>query len=556
VTEVGPRGIWNPLCTVRSLTYLTRTAQPNTCGRCALYARVGCPRSEYREAKLNRAAAWPPDHEACSLFEPWSGVGRRGRESSEKGQTGVSYTLDLEADVPPVIKPSGFYGDALTEPAWLPYRDDKGKAALRPSVIVVRKGQDAAVQEFYANGAIPVTGVFPAQTMTSLISVKGVKRLLDGEAVDPRAVDREIDEAHRRHLDMPEAERILNKRWAEGTYFYDCFDAYPLESILGVSESGKSRLCLLNLALCYHAVPMILMTEAGIFRSKEEDRSTLIVDEAEYLKNVNLHETIRLLLNASYSKYGGFVTRYDEDEKGRRVKRVFDLYSPMCIAGIGGLEGITLSRAFRLVMRRTDKDFPKANPDSYRMLRDSLYITRLKHAFEVRELYEKLDISHIVTARFEELFKPLFVMTEVFGVEDEWNILSDWCREYQENFRVEALNVAEEETVLACCSRLEPVQPDWYQLRDLADAVNAESASRARASSKHVSGILYRLGLTKRKKLHGVTIFYAPVNLVEEACKRIGLSPPDLLTPPSLPIPPDQRPEKAEPWLFKREESS
>jgi len=195
----------------------------------------------------------------------------------------------------------------------------------------------------------------------------------------------------------------------------------------------------------------------------------------------------------------------------------------MCIAGIAGLEGVTLSRAFRIVMQRADRDFPKAYPQDYQVLRDMLYVLRIRHCFEVHELYKQTDISNFVTARFEELFKPLFTLTKFFGTKEEWNVLADWCREYQSNFRAEALNVAQEEMVLTCLASLSPYpnQTDWFQLKELTEAVNANY--NVKLSSKTVSNILYRLGVTRRKKIHGYTLVYAPKQLLEVCAFRIGL---------------------------------
>ena len=318
---------------------------------------------------------------------------------------------------------------------------------------------------------------------------------------------------------------------------------------MGVSESGKSRLCLLNLALCYHGEGLIDPTEATIFRSKEEEKVTLIIDEAEYLNNPKLFATLRILLNASYSKNAGYVSRYDESSKGQRVKKRFNLYSPLCVSGIGGLEGVTLSRAFRIVMRRTDKDFPKADPRAYKELRDKLYVLRINKAFEVHDLYNNLDISSVATARFSELFKPLFTLTKIFGTQKEWDILSKWCKNYADNFRVEALNVAREEMVLVCLGKLQNQNMDWYALKDLAHEVLKEYGKNV--TSRQVSSILHRLGITQRRKSHGNILFYAPEELVVECAKRIGISFSSLSSPSSPSPPTDKTAENPENWLEK-----
>lgn len=468
--------------------------------------------------------------------------GRAGSDSREETEGLQNYTakirraeddsydkLDLFAPIPPTLKPCGFYEDTLTESVWLPYRNDENDVMLKPAIIMTKPGMPKnkpfEIIDFW-NSEHNVKGTFPSQELNTLMSVKSVQMLQHMADVEPAKIDKALEEAFIKHLSIPKPEMIIAKRWIEGTFFYDVFDAFPIESILGVSESGKSRLCLLNLALAYHAEGLIDPSEAGIFRSKEEDRVTLIVDEAEYLNHPTLFATLRILLNASYSKNSGYVTRYDESPDGKRIKHRFDLYSPVCISGIAGLEGVTLSRAFRIVMRRTDKDFPKAYVSDYQALRDMLYAIRIRHCFEIHNLYKQTDISHIVSARFEELFKPLFCMTKFFGTKEEWDVLAEWCKDYQTNFRTEALNVATEEMILLSLSKVvslepEPNQPDWYQLKALTDMVN--SLYNTKLSSKTVSSVLYRLGLTKRKKVHGLTLIFASKELLESSASCIGL---------------------------------
>lgn len=63
---------------------------------------------------------------------------------------------------------------------------------------------------------------------------------------------------------------------------------------------------------------------------------------------------------------------------------------------------------------------------------------------------------------------------------------------------------------------------DWYGLKDLTDGVNAEYSRRV--SPKYVSNVLYRLGVVRRRRLHGLTLVYASKDLLEESCKRIGVN--------------------------------
>ncbi len=515
------------------------------CGDCRNYLnRNECPKAEYKKIELNKAACFPTDS-ACEQFQPKpQGEGRQGRESRAK----KGYTLDLNAEIPETLTPCGFTGSILTECAWLPYRDKDDNIEPRPSVIMVEKVKPPQIIDFLNQNPVQITGVFPSQDLKTLMSIDGVKKLmLKNYRVDPHVIDSEIDQAFKRHLDMPTPEKIVCKRWLEATYSYDIFDSLPLLNVLGVSESGKSRLCLLASCLAYHGEIVINPSEAAIFRGKHEDKISQIYDEAEYLRHPQLYSVIKLLLNASYSKDAGYVSRYDEDSEGRRVKKRFDLYSPMLISGISGLSAVTASRAIKIVMKRAKKDYPKAKHRDYKDLRDQLYILRIRHAFEIRELYEKTDISHIVSGRFEELFKPIFAMTKFMGTKEEQQILEKWCKTYEDDFRVENLNTSEEETVITCLAKLQTenkaVMPNWYQIKDLCNLVAEEVGKQV--TSKHVSSILYRLGLTRRKKVKGYTLVYASPELLEESAGRIGISISGLPTPQSLPTPP----EPNENWL-------
>lgn len=511
--------------------------EAHTCGECKKFHRPECIYSHVR-AERGRHVIEAHD-KACDEFEQRAGR-HRGLGSTKKRKKKKKerdWKLALYEPIPQTMKPCGFYGDVLTESVWLPYEDqESGEVQLRPSLIIAEKNKGYNISDFW-KGIHNVKGTFPSKELQSLMTVQAVQMLESKATIEPKKVDEEIDKVLKKHLAIPDAEKILAKRWIEGTFVYDVFDAYPIECVLGVSESGKSRLNLVNLALCYHAEGLIDPTEATIFRSKEEDRVTLCIDEAEYLNNPNLYHTLRILINASYSKYSGYVSRYDEIE-GKRVKKRFDLYSPMAICGIGGLEGVTLSRAFRIVMRRVNRDYPKANPNDYQTLRNKLYVLRIRHAFQIRELYEKTDISNTVTARFEELFKPLFTMTKFMGTQEEWNILAEWCKDYQQNFRTEALNVAQEEMVLTCLAKLEPQpnQPEWYSLKQLTYAFNLQYSKQV--SERYVSNILHRLGIIKRKKVHGLTLIYCSADLLNEASRRIGVSLTDLPPPPSHPAQP------------------
>jgi len=463
--------------------------------------------------ELNKTACLPTD-KPCKEF-----VGK-----SEKRKT---WKLSLESEIPQTYEPCGFYStknsNIIIESAWLPYESDNGEVALKPSLIIKTESNDKSeiqVKEFLVKDlGLNIRGTFPNQDLKTLMSVNAVKTLLDNKPIDTKTVDLEIDQATKRHIEIGGKRRIVLKRWIEGTYFYDVFDAFPILNIMGVSESGKSRILRVVQAMAYHAESVVDPSPASIFRSKEEDHVTLCFDEAEYLNDPSMNQTVRVLINASYSK-GLSVPRYDEID-GKRVKRNFNLYSPFAIVGISGLEGVTASRAIRIVSERANRDYPVAKVEDYADLRDKMYVLRFQEAFRLKQIYEQLDISDIVKARFVELFKPLFALTKIFGTEAEYEALAEWAKEYQSVFRVEALNVAEEEQILSCLAQLQPLPDDWFSLKELTDKVNLTFSRKL--SYQRVSQILMRMGITERRKVKGQTQFRVSKDDLELVAKRLGI---------------------------------
>lgn len=483
-----------------------------TCGECKKFHTPNCAYSHVAESILKGDTA-------CDEFEP------KPKSKTKKGKR-KTWKLKLEAEIPKRYEPCGFFEDTIIESAWLPYQEsDTDEIALRPSLIIKSENGEVQVKDFLAKDlGLNVKGTFPSQDLKTLMGIKAVRSLLEGTEIDPKTVDVEIDEAMKQHVAIGNKRRIVLKRWIEGTYFYDVFDHFPILNVMGVSESGKSRILRVVQALSYHAEGVVDPSPASIFRSKEEDRVTLCFDEAEYLNIPAMNQTLRVLINASYSR-GLSVPRYDEIN-GKRVKRKFNLYSPFAIVGISGLEGITASRAIRIVTERSNKDYPVAKVETYEGLRDKLYVLRFQKAFELKEIYDKIDISDIVSARFVELFKPLFALTKIFGNDEEFRALAEWAKEYQNVFRIEALNVATEEQILMTLAKLEPLADDWYQLKDLTDKVNLTHGRKL--SYQRVSQILHRIGITQRRKVKGVTQFRVSRSELELIGKRLGIELPEI----------------------------
>jgi len=448
------------------------------------------------------------------------------------------YSLDLDKEIPPILNPFGFYPDEglILEGLWLPYSTDKGNVKALPSVIIGTNHYDGDKTYFVdfetkmlydveqING-FEIKGNFPERDF-NLATKKIVSKLIKNKTdVSIKKVSSECCKIFKKYVWFEEhdPQLILGKYWALGTYFYDVFDAYPILNINGVSESGKSRLLLLIMCLAYHGYNTLNPTEAGIFRDKEELKPTMCIDEEEYLRSRERRSTVGTLINASYSKDGGWVTRHDESSGGKRVRKRFYLFSPLAISGILGLPGVTKSRVVQIIMQRADKNYPKPHINDFIEFRDDLYLLRLTKSFEIYTLYHSIDLKGVVSRRFDELFRPIFTICKYFGSSKEWDALVKLANDYENDFRAEALNVSDEEQVLNCLEEMirEKEKTESYHLKDLAEKVNTKF--NRSLSSNSISDVLRRLNFKERKRHGDGTVFLADMERVAVQKARIGL---------------------------------
>lgn len=457
----------------------------------------------------------------------------------------LRYSMDLNAEVSGTLKPTDtkFLPDGnhlILEPCWVPYMDTKTGMHILMPTLLIKTPDGVKITRYMENMFIEkhyISGAFPPSDFSTMITLNGIKRILGTTKEETLPLiaecDKAIDDSLQKHLNMSEIKRILVKRWIEGTYFFQVTNTYPIINICGPSESGKSRLGLCLTAMSYHGEPTLDLTEAGIFRAKEELKPTIVVDEAEYLGDEDSNKRIKLLINASYSEGLGYVHRYDEIG-GARVRVKFNLYSPMAIIAISPLTGITASRSIAISMRRTDKDMPKAYPWMYQELRDKMYALKFFLSYEVWEIYQALDISEYVTSRFDELFRPLFTLTKLFGTDEEFKLIGEWATQYQKDFRASAINITKHRDVLLMLHKmlLDPTKhrmigsDEWVFLKELAAEVQVTIGGKW--TSHTVGSVLRSLGFTGRKQASGsqgggYTLAQVPLKSVEAVMKNYSI---------------------------------
>ena len=323
-------------------------------------------------------------------------------------------------------------------------------------------------------------------------------------------------------LELPKAElHSLLAMWIVGTYFHPIFLTYPRLAFMGERESGKTKAETVISTLSFNGLHRIAPTPAVLFRIVQAFRPTLCLDEIEGLNKEDRQE-ILAIVNSGY-KAGGAVDRVEG--KADRWIESYQVYSPMVLASIRGLNPTTEDRAIPLVFQRgTQAELLNAevNPADPRLaqIRGGLYRLLLGRAADVREMYHSLVLPAWLTARVRELWKPLLVIAalgdqeESLGFMDQLLALAKAHAEEREPLSEEAMAlIAILEETLGMASEVEITPGDLCGKLEQALKVKEVSAQKAGA-------ILRRLGFVRADRRAGLSRYRITAEKLREVCNR------------------------------------
>lgn len=156
-------------------------------------------------------------------------------------------------------------------------------------------------------------------------------------------------------MDMDEECYSLVALWIIGTYFHKQFPSYPYLFFNAMKGSGKTRILKIISTLSKNGKLVGSMTEAVLFRTAAQ--RTLCIDEVERM-NVKGQENLRLLLNSAYKK-GLSVERLVKrkvDGQEEQVVQEFEVYCPIAMANIWGLENVLQDRCIPVILEKSSKN--------------------------------------------------------------------------------------------------------------------------------------------------------------------------------------------------------
>jgi hypothetical protein len=206
--------------------------------------------------------------------------------------------------------------------------------------------------------------------------------------------------------------------WVAGTHLYEVFDAYGYLTISAATKrAGKTRLMELlsfTTARAHHTADI---TPAALFAMVENEKPTLLIDEAE--RFAASQKDFRAIINSGYRR-GGIVTR----RQGQAVRH-YKVYGPKVFVLIGDLYDTLRDRSIIINLRRAHAPnrFIYADAENEgRQLREKLIGLLAINAEEIAAAYIDLDRLDWLSDREEEIWSPLFAICQVLCA-DRWEEL-------------------------------------------------------------------------------------------------------------------------------------
>lgn len=294
--------------------------------------------------------------------------------------------------------------------------------------------------------ASPVGADLPSRDGGRTVRTGRTGRVAEGEVTDPRT-GRTV-----RTGQFPEGEELLDEvegivtryvafpdphhapivaAWIAHCHLIDAFDTTPRLAILSPEKgSGKTRLLEVLEPLLPRADMMLSPSASVLFRSIDaaEGHYAILLDECDAtlgLKRLSdEQEQVRAIVNAGYRR-GGSVARNEPGPKGNWVPKMFAVFGPVALAGIGDLPDTILDRAVIIPMKRrrpTDRVQPLRERDKAKLYptRDAL----TAWAEGLVDLAVTLDddlhfLPEGIEDRLADVYGPLIITAAVAG--DRWH---------------------------------------------------------------------------------------------------------------------------------------
>lgn len=351
----------------------------------------------------------------------------------------------------------------------------------------------------------------PSPTTVSRWSPAGRQKWLRGYQPEIKQLFKGLFDRFFDYLEFPPDEMMGTIStlclWTMLTYAYPASSAVPYLSVGGPLGSGKSRLFEVLALLVHNPMQSSNLTAPCLFRTLHAQGGTVLLDEAERLRDRTPDAAeIRSILLAGY-KRGGQASRLEKSGDDFKPTS-FDVYGPKALAAISNLPSALVSRCIRIMMFRAGKNSPvpkrRIDPSEkvWQQLRDDLHSMALTYGARFVEMTHWLPSCQDLNGRALELWQPILALAKF--VEDAG---MDGLVETVETHVAKSIASANDEVVpevdeiLLQLLRQQVRAKPWGVTAGeiLASAKNEEVALFSRYSARGVSAVYGRYGIRAQR---------------------------------------------------------
>lgn len=201
--------------------------------------------------------------------------------------------------------------------------------------------------------------------------------------------------------------------WIAAAHLHSTFHIFPRLNVTAPErECGKSTLLDITTQLAPRALDVHSLTAATLFRLVETYSPTLLVDEVDTFLHDN--RELRGLLNAGH-KRGAKVPRCEGENN---VVKLFHVFAPVVLAGIGELPGTIRNRSVRITLKRAKRGEILKNFDSRFVEREQRLCRMLaRWATDNNKTLSSSDplLPESAYNRVADNWRPLFCVAETAG---------------------------------------------------------------------------------------------------------------------------------------------
>jgi hypothetical protein len=216
----------------------------------------------------------------------------------------------------------------------------------------------------------------------------------------------DIIDVLKEYCDIPENYYEIVTFWIMGTYHHDKFETFPLLFINAAKGSGKSRLLRLIANLTHNGQSVIDLREAALFRTAKN--CSLCIDEFEGIGKKE-NSTLRTLLNACYKK-GNSVKRMKKvkiQNSEEQIVETFDLYCPIAIANIWGMEQVLADRCLTIILEKSNNQYITKLIEDFEHNPKILEIKRTLNTISVYDVYSLQGVYSLWNCYLRDYYTTL-----------------------------------------------------------------------------------------------------------------------------------------------------